>query len=69
MKFPLILGQILWRRVLERGSGGRIRALSGIENELLISVSGGIPAIVRVWDLASGHIINEWPLTERNPDR
>lgn len=62
-------GQILWRRVLERGSGGRIRALSGIENELLISVSGGIPAIVRVWDLASGHIINEWPLTERNPDR
>ncbi|XP_033226104.1 ER membrane protein complex subunit 1 isoform X2 [Belonocnema kinseyi] len=62
-------GQILWRRVLERGYAGRIRALGGIAEGELISVSGGVPAIVRAWDLATGHILNEWPMAERNPDR
>ncbi|KAG8036512.1 hypothetical protein G9C98_003834 [Cotesia typhae] len=62
-------GQILWRRVLERGYAGKIHALGGISDGKLISVSGGVPAIVRVWDLATGHILNEWPLAEQNPER
>ncbi|XP_057338793.1 ER membrane protein complex subunit 1 isoform X2 [Microplitis mediator] len=62
-------GQILWRRVLERGYAGKIHALGGISDGDLISVSGGVPAIVRVWDLATGHILNEWPLAEQNPER
>ncbi|XP_011630029.1 ER membrane protein complex subunit 1 isoform X2 [Pogonomyrmex barbatus] len=62
-------GQILWRRVMEKGYGGRIRTLGGIADGDLISVSGGVPAIVRAWDLATGHIINEWPIAEQNTDR
>lgn len=62
-------GQILWRKVLERGYAGKIHALGGISDGELISVSGGVPAIVRVWDLATGHILNEWPLAEQNPER
>lgn len=54
---------------MERGYAGRIRALGGIAEGELISVSGGVPAIVRAWDLATGHILNEWPMAERNPDR
>ncbi|XP_071560616.1 ER membrane protein complex subunit 1 isoform X2 [Temnothorax nylanderi] len=62
-------GQILWRRVLEKGYGGHIRTLGGVADGDLISVSGGVPAIVRAWDLATGHILNEWPIAEPNPDR
>ncbi|XP_011702043.1 PREDICTED: ER membrane protein complex subunit 1 isoform X2 [Wasmannia auropunctata] len=62
-------GQILWRRVLEKGYGGHIRTLGGVADGDLISVSGGVPAIVRAWDLATGHIINEWPIAEPNSDR
>ncbi|XP_015111319.1 ER membrane protein complex subunit 1 isoform X2 [Diachasma alloeum] len=62
-------GQIIWRRVLERGYAGRIRSLSGVADGDLITVSGGVPAIVRVWDLAAGHILNEWPVAEQNPER
>ncbi|XP_012231716.1 ER membrane protein complex subunit 1 isoform X2 [Linepithema humile] len=62
-------GQILWRRVLEKGYGGRIRTLGGVADGDLISVSGGVPAIVRAWDLATGHILNEWPIAEPNTDR
>lgn len=62
-------GQILWRRVLEKGYGGRIRTLGGVTDGDLISVSGGVPAIVRAWDLATGHILNEWPIAEPNSDR
>ncbi|XP_020295195.1 ER membrane protein complex subunit 1 isoform X2 [Pseudomyrmex gracilis] len=62
-------GQILWRRVLEKGYGGRIRTLGGVADGDLISVSGGVPAIVRAWDLATGHILNEWPIAEQNTDR
>lgn len=32
-------------------------------------MSGGVPAIVRAWDLATGHILNEWPIAEPNADR
>lgn len=63
------LGQILWRRVLEKGYAGRIRALGGIADGDLVSVSGGVPAIVRAWDLATGHILHEWPIAEQNHDR
>lgn len=63
------LGQILWRRVLEKGYGGRIRALGGVTDGDLVSVSGGVPAIVRAWDLATGHILHEWPIAEQNHDR
>ncbi|CAL7933905.1 unnamed protein product [Xylocopa violacea] len=62
-------GQILWRRVLERGYAGRIRALGGVADGDLISVSGGVPAIVRAWDLVTGHIFHEWPIAEQNHDR
>ncbi|KZC03992.1 ER membrane protein complex subunit 1 [Dufourea novaeangliae] len=62
-------GQILWRRVLEKGYAGHIRALGGIADGDLVSVSGGVPAIVRAWDLATGHILHEWPIAEQNPDR
>ncbi|XP_077267914.1 ER membrane protein complex subunit 1 isoform X4 [Temnothorax americanus] len=62
-------GQILWRRVLEKGYGGHIRTLGGVADGDLISVSGGVPAIVRAWDLATGHILNEWPIAEPNVDR
>ncbi|CAD1469229.1 unnamed protein product, partial [Heterotrigona itama] len=62
-------GQILWRRVLEKGYGGRIRALGGVTDGDLVSVSGGVPAIVRAWDLATGHIFHEWPIAEQNHDR
>ncbi|CAK9820665.1 ER membrane protein complex subunit 1 [Anthophora plagiata] len=62
-------GQILWRRVLEKGYAGQIRALGGISDGDLVSVSGGVPAIVRAWDLATGHILHEWPIAEQNPDR
>ena len=62
-------GQILWRRVLEKGYAGHIRALGGASDGDLVSVSGGVPAIVRAWDLAAGHIIHEWPIAEQNPDR
>ncbi|XP_060821021.1 ER membrane protein complex subunit 1 isoform X1 [Bombus pascuorum] len=62
-------GQILWRRVLEKGYAGRIRALGGIADGDLVSVSGGVPAIVRAWDLATGHILHEWPIAEQNRDR
>ncbi|XP_011867033.1 PREDICTED: ER membrane protein complex subunit 1 isoform X2 [Vollenhovia emeryi] len=62
-------GQILWRRVLEKGYGGHIRTLGGVADGDLISVSGGVPAIVRAWDLATGHILNEWPIAEPNSDR
>ncbi|KAK0181962.1 hypothetical protein PV327_000139 [Microctonus hyperodae] len=62
-------GQILWRRVLERGYAGKIHALGGVADGDLISVSGGVPAIVRVWDLATGHILNEWPIADQNPER
>lgn len=66
---PYNTGQILWRRVLEKGYGGRIRTLGGVTDGDLISVSGGVPAIVRAWDLATGHILNEWPIAEQNTDR
>ncbi|XP_017764681.1 PREDICTED: ER membrane protein complex subunit 1 isoform X2 [Eufriesea mexicana] len=62
-------GQILWRRILEKGYAGRIRALGGVTDGDLISVSGGVPAIVRAWDLATGHILHEWPIAEQNYDR
>ncbi|XP_058792034.1 ER membrane protein complex subunit 1 isoform X2 [Phymastichus coffea] len=62
-------GQILWRRVLEKGCAGRIQAFSNVVSGELISVNGGVPAIVRYWNLATGHIINEWTLAEQNPDR
>ncbi|XP_063985411.1 ER membrane protein complex subunit 1 isoform X2 [Diachasmimorpha longicaudata] len=62
-------GQIIWRRVLERGCAGRIRSLSGGGDGDLITVSGGVPAIVRVWDLTAGHILNEWPVAEQNPEQ
>ncbi|XP_014469109.1 PREDICTED: ER membrane protein complex subunit 1 isoform X2 [Dinoponera quadriceps] len=62
-------GQILWRRVLEKGYSGHIRTLGGVADGDLISVSGGVPAIVRAWDLATGHILNEWPIAEPNTDR
>ncbi|XP_047343681.1 ER membrane protein complex subunit 1 isoform X1 [Vespa velutina] len=62
-------GQILWRRVLEKGYAGRIRTLGGVADGDLISVSGGVPALVRAWDLATGHILNEWPIAEQNSDR
>lgn len=62
-------GQIIWRRVLEKGYGGHIRTLGGVTDGDLISVSGGVPAIVRAWDLATGHILNEWPIAEQNTDR
>ncbi|XP_015176654.1 PREDICTED: ER membrane protein complex subunit 1 isoform X1 [Polistes dominula] len=62
-------GQILWRKVLEKGYAGRIRTLGGVADGDLISVSGGVPAIVRAWDLTTGHILNEWPIAEQNSDR
>ncbi|XP_076174613.1 ER membrane protein complex subunit 1 isoform X2 [Ptiloglossa arizonensis] len=62
-------GQILWRRVLEKGYAGHIHALGGVADGDLVSVSGGVPAIVRAWDLATGHILHEWPIAEQNPDR
>ncbi|XP_011264127.1 ER membrane protein complex subunit 1 isoform X1 [Camponotus floridanus] len=65
--FNLKSGQIIWRRVLEKG--GHIRTLGGVADGDLISVSGGVPAIVRAWDLATGHILNEWPIAEQNTDR
>ncbi|XP_044011257.1 ER membrane protein complex subunit 1 isoform X2 [Aphidius gifuensis] len=61
-------GKILWRRVLERGYAGKIHALGGVASGDLISVSGSVPAIVRVWDLTAGHIINEWTFAEQNPE-
>lgn len=67
--FNLKSGQIIWRRVLEKGYGGHIRTLGGVADGDLISVSGGVPAIVRAWDLATGHILNEWPIAEQNTDR
>ncbi|XP_043801911.1 ER membrane protein complex subunit 1 isoform X1 [Apis laboriosa] len=62
-------GQILWRRVLEKGYAGQIRALGGVTDEDLVSVNGGVPAIVRAWDLATGHILHEWPIAEQNHNR
>ncbi|XP_076226646.1 ER membrane protein complex subunit 1 isoform X2 [Nomia melanderi] len=62
-------GQILWRRVLEKGYAGHIHAMGGVADGDLVSVSGGVPAIVRAWDLATGHILHEWPIAEQSPDR
>lgn len=67
--FNDVIGQILWRRVLEKGYDGHIRILGGVADGDLISVSGGVPAIVRAWDLTTGHILNEWPIAEPNTDR
>lgn len=54
---------------MEKGYPGRIRYLGTSGDGDLISVSGGVPAIVRAWDLASGHILNAWPVAEQNPER
>lgn len=43
--------------------------MGGVGDGDLISVSGGVPALVRAWDLATGHILNEWPIAEQNSDR
>ncbi|XP_017885451.1 ER membrane protein complex subunit 1 isoform X2 [Ceratina calcarata] len=62
-------GQILWRRVLEKGEPGNILAIGGIQDGELVTVNGGVPAIVRAWDLATGNIIHEWPIAELNHGR
>ncbi|XP_014216207.1 ER membrane protein complex subunit 1 isoform X2 [Copidosoma floridanum] len=62
-------GQILWRRLFEKGYAGQVRAFANVANGEFVSVSGNVPAIVRYWNLATGHILNEWILAERNPDR
>lgn len=62
-------GQILWKQVFEKGFTGHIRTLGGVVDGDLISVSGSVPAIVRAWDLATGHVLNEWPIAEQNTDR
>lgn len=69
MRILLYSGQLLWRRVLEKGYAGQIRALGGVADGDLVSISGGVPAIVRAWDLATGHILHEWPIAEQSPDR
>ena len=43
----VILGQILWRRVLERGYAGRIRTFGNVVDGESISVNVGVPALVR----------------------
>ena len=43
--------------------------MGGIADGDLVSVSGGVPAIVRAWDLATGHLLHEWPIAEQNHDR
>ncbi|XP_034941142.1 ER membrane protein complex subunit 1 isoform X2 [Chelonus insularis] len=61
-------GQLLWRRVFEKE--GKIHALSDVsDGGDLITVSGSVPVLVRIWDPATGHILNEWPLAEQNPER
>ncbi|KAJ8672798.1 hypothetical protein QAD02_004058 [Eretmocerus hayati] len=62
-------GHILWRKVFEKGCAGRIRALSNVAEGKLITVSGRVPALVRYWNLALGHIVKEWTLADQNPDR
>lgn len=54
---------------MEKGYAGRIRAMGNAVDGEIISVNGGVPAIVRYWNIATGHIINEWTLAEQNPDR
>uniref|UniRef100_A0ABD2XHY3 ER membrane protein complex subunit 1 n=1 Tax=Trichogramma kaykai TaxID=54128 RepID=A0ABD2XHY3_9HYME len=62
-------GQLLWRRVLEKGYAGHIRAFGHANDKELVTVNGGVPAIVRYWNVATGHILNEWSLAEQNPDK
>lgn len=64
-----ISGKVLWRRVLEQDDAGEIHAVSGVADGDLISISGREPTIVRSWNLATGHILNEWPIPELNPER
>ena len=64
------LGQILWRKVLEKGYAGRIQAFSNAADSELVTVNGGVPAfIVRYWNLNTGHILKEWIIAEQNPER
>lgn len=64
-------GDILWRKVLEKGDRGSIRLLhvpnnwerSGVPEEELITVSGSSPALIRGWNARTGNIEWEWTLT------
>lgn len=69
-------GDILWRKVLEKGDRGSIRLLhvpsnswerSGTVEEELITVSGSSPALIRGWNARTGNIEWEWTLTPTTP--
>lgn len=52
-------GELLWRRVLERGSAGRLRLLLPSGDDL-VTFSGD--NLVRVWSAASGQMVSETAL-------
>lgn len=67
-------GDLLWRKVLEKGDRGSIRLLHIPNNwerpateEELITVSGSSPALVRGWNARTGNIEWEWTLTPTTP--
>ena len=52
-------GELLWRRVLERGAAGRPRLLLPSGGDL-VTYSG--PNLLRVWSAASGQLVSETAL-------
>lgn len=55
-----ILGDIIWRHILERGDQGVIQHLH-TDNEVIM-VTGTGPYIVRAWHINSGFLLYEWNL-------
>lgn len=55
-------GEIIWRRVLEKGENGLVKLLIHYGNEL-VTVSGSNVAVVRFWDTALGFINNQYSVT------
>lgn len=56
------VGEIIWRRVLEKGENGLVKLLIHYGNEL-VTVSGSNVAVVRFWDTALGFINNQYSVT------
>ncbi|XP_067005032.2 ER membrane protein complex subunit 1 isoform X2 [Anabrus simplex] len=54
-------GHILWRQVLEKDKQGVVHYMT-INSDVLITVSGENPTVVRHWDLSGGFLTDEWTL-------
>ena len=54
-------GEILWRKIFENSNRGIIRSMH-VKNDIR-TVVGSNPYLVRIWDMADGFLLHEWPLS------